>query len=92
MIASGLMIDLLIMTFFMSWINGGSFRFVIALFLIYLIRWNCGWWAIIHAKGGNQWSNPGFPSLFVSYKLCNNTYYFNPVIGVLTALVAEYRL
>merc|ERR1712166_355131 len=34
----------------------------------------------------------GFPSLTVQYGTCNHQYYFNPVLGFLTALVAEYRL
>ena len=56
MIASGLLIDGLLLSYLCLWAkNGGSFRFIISLVLIYILRWNCGWWAIIHPKGGNQW-------------------------------------
>ena len=93
MIASGLLIDGLLLSYMVLWVyKGGSFRFIISLALIYLIRWNCGWWAIIHPKGGNQWQNPGLTSLTVQYNTCNNQYYFNPVVGFLTALYAEFRV
>ena len=93
LISNGLLSDSLLLIYFFSWIkNGGSYRFIISMFLIYFLRWQFSIFAIIHPKGGNQWHNPGFPSLTVQYETCNNAYYFNPVIGFLVALCAEYRI
>jgi len=54
LMANGLLTDALLLAYLFVWVNkGGSFRFIISLFLMYALRWQFGLFAIRHPKDGN---------------------------------------
>ena len=78
MIFFSLIIDSLLLIFFAIWIiKGGSWRFMIALALIYIFKWTqAATFKIRLPVEGNIWDYPGVPSLVVEYG-SENDYFFN---------------
>jgi len=93
MIAFGVLTDALLLIFLAKWVyQGGSWRFLIALTLTYILRFiNTSLFKIRTPPGGDIWEFPGFYSMVVQYG-SSNDYYFNPAIAVCMMLVMEFRL
>jgi len=92
MIAFGVLTDALLLIFLAKWVyQGGSWRFLIALFLTYSLRLvNTSLFKIRLPPGGDIWGFPGFYSMVVQYG-SNNDYYFNPALAVCIQLVLEFK-
>ena len=83
MIASGALTDFLLLAFMAKWTYyGGTWRFMISLFLTYLLRFMLvSMFKMRSPVGGDLWKFPGFYSLTMEYNP-SNEYYFNPVISL----------
>lgn len=93
MISFGALTDFLLLAFMAKWTYyGGTWRFMISLFLTYLLRFIlCFLFKMQPPPGGDLWTFPGFYSLTMEYGK-HTDYYFNPVISLTTQLFFEYRV
>ena len=86
----GAMIDILLLTFMFKWtLEGGSWRFMIFLFLTYIFRQVFESLYKIRGPSEDQWINPGLYSLTVGYQ-SERYYYFNTALSVCIGLFFEY--
>mmetsp|Transcript_16452 Transcript_16452/g.27921 ORF Transcript_16452/g.27921 Transcript_16452/m.27921 type:complete len:325 (+) Transcript_16452:234-1208(+) len=93
MVIMGALTDILLLLFMMRWTyNGGSWRFMISLFLTYSLRLLFGsLFKMRSPEDGDLWEFPGIYSLTVQYGN-QNDYYFNPTLSICIQLLNEYRL
>ncbi len=75
LITSSLGIDLLGLTVLGLGIFGPSFRPIIGLFLILLLRQSSQYLTALPAPEGMIWEDPGVPSLFVTYGVTNDLFF-----------------
>jgi hypothetical protein len=85
MISFGALTDFLLLAFMAKWTYyGGTWRFMISLFLTYFLRFFlCSLFKMQPPPGGDLWNFPGFYSLTMEYGK-HTDYYFNPVISLTT--------
>ena len=92
LIMSGLLADTLLLVQLARFSHyGGTWRFMVAITLLYFLRsFNTLFFKMKAPDGGDLWDHPGFSSLVVSYG-SQNDYYFNPVVAVMVLLFMEFR-
>ena len=92
LIMSGLLTDILLLVQLARFSRyGGTWRFMVAITLLYFLRSiNTLFFKMKAPEGGDLWDHPGFPSLVVSYG-SQNDYYFNPVVAVMVLLFMEFK-
>jgi hypothetical protein len=92
LIGFGVLTDFLLLFFMARWVcYGGTWRFIIAIFLTYLLRFlNTALFRMRSPENGDLWEFPGFYSLTVSYGR-QNDYYYNPVVALCMILKCEYK-
>ena len=75
MITSSLGIDLLGLSVLYLGIFGSSFRPIVGLFLILILRQGSQYLTALPAPEGMIWEDPGVPSLFVTYDVANDLFF-----------------
>ena len=88
----GLLTDIIVLTFLARWVHyGGTWRFIIAFTLTYILHLICLTLFQFRPPENNQlWESPGFPSLTIPY---NNRgdFYFSMVPAVCILVFQEFR-
>lgn len=75
LITSSLGIDLLGLSVLYLGIFGSSFRPIVGLFLILILRQGSQYLTALPAPEGMIWEDPGVPSLFVTYDVANDLFF-----------------
>jgi len=91
LIISSLSLDIIALIFSAMWtIKGATWRPVFSLILYYVFRIVCLFIYQIRIPDGFQWTNPGFPSIFVSYTTTND-FFYSSFLGVALILALEFQ-
>jgi membrane-associated phospholipid phosphatase len=75
LIVSSLGIDCLALSVMWLGIFGPSFRPIVGLFAMLILRQSCQFVSTLPAPAGMIWRDPGFPSLFVTYGVTNDLFF-----------------
>lgn len=75
LITSSLGIDLLGLSVLYLGVFGSSFRPIVGLFLILILRQGSQYLTALPAPEGMIWEDPGVPSLFVTYDVANDLFF-----------------
>ena len=88
-ISSSLLIDLLLLNFivrFSLW--GNTWRPIMSMMSFYMLRMFCQGIFYMEFPEGNNWSYPGFPSLFVPY-VKSSDFFYSGHVGIVTLMMLD---